>query len=91
MDCRQAIGEVVNVGSSESVTINDLARRIIERTGSASQVRHISYAEAFGRPFDDMKIRVPDLTKIRNLIGYEPKYSLDETLDDVISYEKERL
>jgi UDP-glucose 4-epimerase len=91
MDCRQAIGEVVNVGSSESVTINDLADRIISRTGSTSQVRHISYAEAFGRPFDDMKIRVPDLTKIRNLIGYEPKYSLDETLDDVISYEKERL
>jgi UDP-glucose 4-epimerase len=86
----QAEGEVVNIGTDESVTIGQLARKVVQRTGSDSEIRHISYEEAFGRPFDDMQIRMPDLTKIRTLIGYQPKYSLDQTLDEIIEYEKER-
>ncbi len=91
VDCPEAEGEVVNIGTSESVTINELARKIVQMTGSQSRIEHISYEEAFGRPFDDMQIRVPDLTKIQRLVGYQPKYKLDETLAEIIEYEKERL
>ena len=90
MDCEQAVGQVVNIGREDSVTILDLARKIIEMTGSRSEVRRISYEEAYGRPFDDMLIRKPDLTKIRRLIGYEPRFNLEQTLAEIIDYERER-
>jgi len=86
----QAVGQVVNVGATESITIEHLADKVIERSASTSDKRHVSYEEAYGRPFDDMLIRVPDLTKVQGLIGYEPKYSLDETLDQMIEHEKRR-
>ncbi len=88
---KDAVGEVVNVGNTESITIEALADKIIEMTGSKSKKRHISYEEAYGRPFDDMLTRSPDLTKIERLIGYEPKYKLDETLKQVIEYEKSKI
>ncbi|MCD6304564.1 MAG: GDP-mannose 4,6-dehydratase [Planctomycetes bacterium] len=86
IDCPEAVGEVVNVGTEESITIDDLADKVIELTGSTSRKEHVSYEEAYGRPFDDMLIRQPDLTKIRRLIGYQPRYCLDETLRQVIDY-----
>jgi len=89
--CERAVGEVVNIGSGESITIADLARKVIAMTGSSSQVRSLTYEQAYGRPFDDMLIRRPDLTKIRNLIGYEPAYTLDQTLTEIIAYERQRL
>lgn len=85
MACDEAIGEVVNIGNDQPITIADLARRIIELTGSASEVRTISYEQAYGRPFDDMLIRRPDLSKIHRLIGYTPRFTLDETLRDIIA------
>jgi len=88
--CPEANGQVVNVGSEESVTIEELADKVIRMTGSKSSKRYLSYEEAYGRPFDDMIIRKPDLTKIRRLIGYAPKYSLDQTLQQVIDYERSR-
>jgi nucleoside-diphosphate-sugar epimerase len=60
-------------------------------TGSRSTKRYLSYEEAYGRPFDDMLIRVPDLTKIKRLISYQPKYDLRQTLEQIIEYEKNRL
>jgi UDP-glucose 4-epimerase len=89
--CPAAVGEVINLGSDELVTINDLADRIIAMTGSGSTKRRLSYEEAYGRPFDDMLIRVPDLTKIKRLIGYQPKYDLRQTLEQIIEYERNRL
>ena len=83
-----AVGQVVNLGTSDAITIEDLADKVIERTGSSSAKRYVSYEEAYGRPFDDMLIRVPDLTKINTLIGYEPKYSLDDTLEQIIEHER---
>jgi UDP-glucose 4-epimerase len=88
MDCDAALGQVVNVGSDEAVTINGLARKILERTGSASPVVRRDYAEVFGRPFDDIQVRRPDLNKIHGLIGYRPTYTLDETLQDIIDHER---
>lgn len=91
IDCPEAIGQVINVGSEESITINQLAKKIIAMTGSSSVIRRISYEQAYGRPFDDMLIRQPDLTKIKRLIGYEPEYTLEQTLEQIIKYERERM
>ncbi len=89
--CREAVGQVINIGSTERVCIAQLAETIVEMTGSDSEIRTISYQEAYGRPFDDMQVRQPDLTRIESLIGYQPKYSLKQTLQDVIDYEKTRI
>jgi len=88
INCDAAVGEVINIGSDEPISINDLARKIVQMTGSSSEVRHLSYEEAYGRPFDDMLIRKPDLSKIRRLIGYESKYTLEETLQQIIDHER---
>jgi UDP-glucose 4-epimerase len=88
-DSPGAVGEVVNVGSDEAVTIEQLADRIIALTGSNSEKRFLTYEEAYGRPFDDMLVRVPDLAKIKRLIGYRPTHTLDETLREVIEYERQ--
>ncbi|MCJ7543409.1 MAG: GDP-mannose 4,6-dehydratase [Phycisphaerae bacterium] len=90
IDCPAAVGEVINVGSNEPITINDLAVKVLALTGSRSTVQHVSYEEAYGRPFDDMLVRVPDLTKIRRLIGYQPTYNLEQTLAQIIEYERSR-
>lgn len=89
-DCKEAVGEVINIGSPESITIDGLADKVIELTGSKSRKRSISYEEAYGRPFDDMLMRQPDLTKVHRLIGYEPKYTLEQTLKQVIEFERTR-
>ncbi|MBL7220744.1 MAG: GDP-mannose 4,6-dehydratase [Phycisphaerae bacterium] len=91
IDCDEAVGEVINVGTTESISIDALADKIIEMTGSTSDKRVISYEEAYGRPFDDMLVRLPDLGKINRLIGYEPIVSLDETLRQVIDFERSRM
>ena len=91
LECPEAIGQVINVGSDEPVTINELAKKIIAMTGSSSTIQRISYEQAYGRPFDDMLIRQPDLTKIKQLIGYKPKYTLEQSLQQIIDYERERM
>ena len=90
IDCDGAVGQVINIGANEPVTIEQLADMIIEMTESQSDKRRVSYEEAYGRPFDDMLVRVPDLTKIRNLIGYEPTHALRQTLRQIIDYERQR-
>jgi len=91
IDCDQAVGEVINIGSTESISIEDLADRIIEMAGSKSTKVFVSYEEAYGRPFDDMLKRQPDLSKIQRLIGYEPKFTLEQTLRQVIDHERARV
>ncbi len=91
IECPAAIGEVINIGTEESISITNLAKKIIAMTGSSSEIRRISYEQAYGRAFDDMLIRRPDLTKIRRLIGFEPRTGLDETLRQVIEHEQSRI
>jgi UDP-glucose 4-epimerase len=86
-----AIGQVFNIGSTEEVTMNELAERVLEATGSPSKIVYVPYEEAYAPGFEDMRRRVPDLTKIHQLIGYEPHYSLEDTLHRVIAYEREQL
>jgi len=80
------VGEIVNLGNDSEITIEDLAKRIKTLTGSSSELKYISYDEAYEEGFEDMMRRVPDLSKIRRLIGYESQYSLDDIINDVIQY-----
>ncbi|KPK83405.1 MAG: nucleoside-diphosphate sugar epimerase [Phycisphaerae bacterium SM23_33] len=90
VECPAAVGEVINLGNDQGITIDALADKVIELTGSTSTKRYVSYEQAYGRPFDDMLVRVPDLTKIKQLIGYQPRRSLTDTLGEVIDYERAR-
>jgi len=83
-----AVGEVYNVGSTNEVTIFELAERIKRLTGSESEIKLIPYHDAYEEGFEDMMRRVPDITKIRELIGYEPRHSLDQILESVFEYER---
>jgi UDP-glucose 4-epimerase len=81
-----AVGQILNVGGTEEITILDLARRIKEKTRSSSEIVLVPYSEAYEAGFEDMRRRIPDLSKIRDLIGYRPTKSLDQILDGVIEY-----
>jgi len=81
----KAIGDIFNVGSSEEITILDLARRILVRSGSRSEIKLIPYEQAYEAGFEDMRRRVPDLSKIKALVGWQPLIPLDQTLDEVIA------
>ncbi len=86
-----AIGQVFNIGSTEEVTICELAEKVIAATGSQSKIVYVPYEEAYAPGFEDMRRRVPDLSKIHQLIGYAPRYSLEDTIRRVIVYEREQL
>jgi UDP-glucose 4-epimerase len=81
-----AVGEVFNIGSNEEVTIRALADRVKALTVSNSEIVTVPYEQAYGEGFDDMPRRVPDISKIANLIGYRPSKSLDQILQGVIEY-----
>ena len=87
----RAIGQVFNIGNSEEVSIGDLAGRVKTMTGSASDVVLIPYDQAYEAGFEDMPRRVPDLTKIRNLVGYLPTIGLDEILVRVVDHTRATL
>jgi UDP-glucose 4-epimerase len=86
-----AIGQVYNIGSTEEVTIKELAERVLALTGSQAEIRMISYDDAYAPGFEDMHRRVPSIAKINQLIGYTPQYCLDDTLRRVIDYERGQL
>ncbi|GMU33757.1 MAG: GDP-mannose 4,6-dehydratase [Planctomycetia bacterium] len=88
MHSTEAPGRVYNIGSTEEVTINQLADRVIELVGSKSPKEYISYEQAYGRPFDDMMRRIPCLDRIKGVIGYQPKTGLNEILRQVIAEKK---
>ncbi|TEU14414.1 MAG: NAD-dependent epimerase/dehydratase family protein [Anaerolineales bacterium] len=89
VDEPDATGDVFNVGSTEEVTIEALARRTVALARSSSEIVFVPYDEAYEVGFEDMRRRVPDITKIRSLIGWEPRVDLDGILDSVIAYERE--
>jgi nucleoside-diphosphate-sugar epimerase len=82
----RAIGQVINIGNTQEVSIRALAERVRELSGSNSPIKLVPYDEAYESGFEDMPRRVPDLTKIEGLIGYRPRYSLDDILAQVIEY-----
>lgn len=84
-------GEVFNIGSNEEISIYELAERIKARTGSRSEIQLIPYDQAYEVGFEDMRRRVPDIRKIHACIGWQPTTPLDETIDQIIAYQKPRL
>ena len=80
-----AWGNVFNVGSMSEISILELARRVLAVTGSASEVSLVPYDEAYAAGFEDMHRRVPDITKIAQLIGWSPTRSLEDIIRDVVA------
>jgi UDP-glucose 4-epimerase len=80
----KAIGQVINVGNVEEITIAELAARVREATGSNSSIKYIAYEDAFESGFEDMPRRLPDLSKIAAMIGYKPQHTLNDLLVQVI-------
>ena len=88
LDHPDAIGDVFNVGAPFELSINDLARTVVEAVSSSSRVVHIPYEAAYEEGFEDMERRVPDISKIRTLTGWEPTLGLELILADVIESER---
>lgn len=82
--CEAACGRVVNLGSAEEITILDLAKLIRDRVTSESEIRFVPYDVAYRPGFEDMERRVPDLSLARELIGYEPRRTLDDVITDIL-------
>lgn len=82
LGCDAAIGEIYNVGSPRAVRIEDLANLVIERTGSSSGIRHVPFDVAYEAGFEDLEHRVPDISAVQGVIGWEPRRSLEQAVDD---------
>lgn len=85
----EAVGQIYNIGSRQEVSINELARLVKEVTGCSSEIVHVPYEQAYVEGFEDMPRRVPDTTKIRNLIGFEPTIDIRGILEKVVKYCRE--
>jgi UDP-glucose 4-epimerase len=83
VDSGQCFGQIFNVGSTEEITIRELAEHIIMRLDSPSEIRFVPYEEAYGEGFEDMQRRVPSIERIRTAIGWAPTMSINEIIDDV--------
>jgi UDP-glucose 4-epimerase len=82
----KAIGQVINIGNTQEVTIRRLAERVRDLSGSTSSIKLVPYDEAYESGFEDMPRRVPDLSKAEKMIGYKPRHTLDDILIQVIDY-----
>lgn len=85
MNHDESAGQVFNIGNDQETSILELAQRVLDLTGSKSEIKIIPFSEAYPAGFEDMQRRIPDLSKIRKTIGYEPKRDLDQILKDVIA------
>ncbi len=90
METERAIGEVVNVGNTEEITIEDLAFRVKERTASSSAIEYVPYDQAYEPGFEDMMRRVPCVDKLHALTGFRPQTSLNEIIDRVAAHFQKR-
>jgi UDP-glucose 4-epimerase len=85
-ETEDSVGQVVNVGGQNLISVKDLAKMIHHMTGSRSRMKFITYEEAYGPDFEDMRHRYPDISKLKQLTGFEPKINLEEMLADTIDY-----
>jgi UDP-glucose 4-epimerase len=79
----KTIGKVINIGNNFEISMNDLAKRIIDETGSKSEIKYVPYSEAYGEGFEDMERRVPNIDLIKSLTGWQPKRDLTQIIKDV--------
>jgi UDP-glucose 4-epimerase len=86
MDSDKAVGQVFNVGNNSQVSIMELAKKVIEITGSKSGIEKVAYEKAYPEGFEDMQRRVPDISKIKQVLGWEPKINLDQIIKDIAAF-----
>jgi UDP-glucose 4-epimerase len=89
MACPAASGRVLNLGSDEPITVRALAERVARLVDPGLTIEHIPYAQAYAPSFEDIRCRVPDLSRVRALIGYQPRYGLDDVLREVIAWKRQ--
>jgi UDP-glucose 4-epimerase len=87
-DSQKSIGDVFNVGGVGEISIKDLAAKVIKATGSKSEIKLLDYQKAYPAGFEDMARRVPDITKIKSAIGWQPEHDIDSIIADVVAYFK---
>jgi len=86
MDSDKAVGQVFNVGNNSQISIMELAKKVIEITGSKSSIEKIAYEKAYPEGFEDMQRRVPDISKIKQALGWEPEINLDQIITDIAAF-----
>ena len=86
IDSEKAIGEVFNVGNNKQISIMELAKKVIELTGSSSSIKKIAYEKAYPEGFEDMQRRVPDISKIKQVLGWTPEINLDQIIKDIVAF-----
>ena len=86
MDSDKAVGQVFNVGNNSQISIMELAKKVIEITGSKSSIEKIAYEKAYPEGFEDMQRRVPDISKIKQILGWEPEINLDQIIKDIAAF-----
>jgi UDP-glucose 4-epimerase len=86
MDADKAVGQVFNIGNNSQISIMELAKKVIEITGSKSSIEKIAYEKAYPEGFEDMQRRVPDISKIKQVLGWEPEINLDQIIKDIAAF-----
>ena len=86
MDSDKAVGEVFNIGNNQQISIMELARKVIEITSSKSTIEKIAYERAYPKGFEDMQRRVPDISKMKQVLGWSPKLNLDQIIKDIAAF-----
>jgi len=81
-----SIGEVYNLGGVDETSISELARKVIQITNSTSKIEYVPYDEAYPFGFEDMQRRVPDITKLKSIIDWEPKKDLNQIIEDIMIF-----
>jgi len=90
MDSDKAIGEVFNVGNNEQISIMDLAKKVIAVTGSSSAIEIMDYEKAYPAGFEDMERRVPDISKIKRVLGWQPEIGLEQIIKDIAAHNSDK-
>ena len=88
MDSKESIGQAFNIGSTSEITITELAQKVIKLTNSSSEIVYKKHSEVFGDHFEEPQRRVPDILKIKKVVGWQPKQSLDEVIVEIAEYLK---
>jgi UDP-glucose 4-epimerase len=86
MDSDKAVGEVFNIGNNQQISIMELAKKVIEITASKSTIEKIAYENAYPQGFEDMQRRVPDILKMKQVLGWSPQLNLDQIIKDIAAF-----
>jgi UDP-glucose 4-epimerase len=89
LDSQESVGQVFNIGNNQEISINELARQVLKIADSKSEIQRIPYQEAYSNGFEDMQRRVPDISKIKRILGWEPKLDLNKIITDIIIFQNQ--